>query len=182
MIKINKTLKENYTAKELPEFATTVEIVMTDTHLSFEFFCKKSQFFSAGNTYNSDIFDGDVCEAFICTGGDIKRYYEIEIAPNNCVFLQKMLNLGDGEYNATPVPESENFIKSEVERMGDDYRLKFSMPLDKIGYDPKIGIKFNAFRIETEGGHTDMHLFALSPTLCKTFHCPEFFLDLNENL
>ena len=35
MIKINKTLKENYTAKELPEFATTVEIVMTDTHLSF---------------------------------------------------------------------------------------------------------------------------------------------------
>ena len=182
MLKIKKTLKENYTGKVIPELETNVEIVMTDTELSFEFFCKKSQFFSAGDTYNAPLFDGDVCEAFICAGGDIKYYYEIEVAPNGSIFLYKMHNLARGELEETPVPESENFVKSEVERFGDDYRLKFSMPLDKIGYDPKVGIMFNAFRIETEGGHTDMHLMSLNPTRCETFHCPEFFVKLDEKL
>ena len=182
MLKIKKTLKENYTDKIIPELETTVEIVMTETELSFEFFCKKSQFFSAGDTYNAPLFEGDVCEAFICTSGDIKHYYEIEVAPNGSIFLYKMRNIARGECEEIPVPESENFIKSEVERFGEDYRLKFSMPLDKIGYDPKIGIKFNAFRIETEGGHTDMHLLAINPTKCETFHCPEYFVDLDENL
>ena len=182
MLKIKKTLKENYTAKVIPELETTVEIVMTETDLSFEFFCKKSQFFSAGDTYNAPLFDGDVCEAFICTSGNIKDYYEIEVAPNGCIFLYKMHNIERGVCDETPVPLSENFVKSEVERFGDDYRLKFSMSLDKIGYDPKVGILFNAFRIETEGGHTDMHLMSFNPTMCETFHCPEYFVKLDENL
>jgi len=182
MLKIKKTLKENYTAKVIPELETTVEIVMTETDLSFEFFCKKSQFFSAGDTYNAPLFDGDVCEAFICTSGNIKDYYEIEVAPNGCIFLYKMHNIERGVCDETPVPLSENFVKSEVERFGDDYRLKFSMSLDKIGYDPKVGILFNAFRIETEGGHTDMHLMSFNPTKCETFHCPEYFVKLDENL
>ena len=178
MLKLKKTLKNSRTGEDIPQFETTVEIVMTDTELSFEFFCKNSKFFSASNEYNGPLFDGDVCEAFICTGGDIKRYFEIEVAPNNCVFLNKMLNLGPGKYEAEPVEEKDNFLKSEVEFMGNDYRLKFSMPLDKIGYDKNVGIKFNAFRIETEGGFTDRNLLALSPTMCDTFHVPSFFVEL----
>ena len=175
---IKKVLKNNRTGEDVPEFNTTVEIVLTDKELSFEFFCKNSKFFSADDKYNGPIFDGDVCEAFICTGDDPRKYYEIEGSPNNTVFLSYMTNLGPGQYDAQYFSEEDNFLKSEVEILGNDYRLKFSMPLDKIGYDPKRGIKFNAYRIETEGGHTDLHLLALNPTLCDTFHVYEAFVEL----
>lgn len=182
MLKIRKQLKNNRTGKELKRFGTEVEIVMTDDTLSFEFFCKNSKFYSADDKYNGPIFDGDVCEAFICTDTDITKYYEIEVAPNNCQFVYKVRNLGVGEFDLTPVPEEENFLVSEVEKIGNDYRLKFSMPLAKIGYDKNVGIRFNAYRIETEGGHTDLHLLALNPTCKPSFHNVNFFVKLDENL
>lgn len=177
MLKIKKELLENRKGGKAP-METIVEITMTETHLTYEFFCKNSKFFSADDKYNGPIFDGDVCEAFICTSGDITEYFEIEVAPNNCLFLNKIKNLGNGKYQTFPIPFEENFITSEVEKNGNDYRLKFSMPLEKIGYDAKKGIKHNAFRIETEGGHTDLHLMALSPTLCGNYHIPEAFVEL----
>ena len=177
MINLKKELLNNRTG-EKTEFYTTVDIKLTDTELSFEFFCKNSKMYSAGDKYNDDIFDGDVCEAFVSTDGTINNYYEIEIAPNNTVFLNKIYNPGKGDFRCTPIPENENFITSSVEILGDDYIVKFSMPLDKIGYTKEKGILFNAYRIETEGGHTDLHLLALNPTLCDTFHMSEFFIEL----
>jgi hypothetical protein len=95
----------------------------------------------------------------------------------DCVFLNKIHNLGVGEYE--PYPIEENFVKSEVEFLSDtDYRVKFSVPLDKINYNPEKGIKYNLFRIETEGGFTDKNLLALNPTLCDTYHKFESFIEL----
>ena len=158
---------------------TTVDITLSETHLTLEFFCKNSKFYCAGDNYNDPIYDGDVCEAFVCTDGSRKNYYEIEVAPNNCVFLMKMTNYGGGKITAVPI--SENFVESEVEIIGNDYRLKFSLPLDKIGYDKKTGILLNAYRIETEGGITDKNLLALNPTFDNTFHRPEFFVEIKED-
>ncbi len=172
-------LKNSRTGKDIKEFLTIVDMVKTDTELSFEFICKNSQFFSACNEYNGPIFDGDVCEAFLCTSGDTSWYYEIEVAPNNCVFLSKIHNLGNGEFKEFHIDEKDNFIKSEVEFLSDtDYRLKFSLPLNKIGYDEKIGILGNIYRIETEGGITDKNLLAANPTMCDTFHTPSKFIKL----
>lgn len=178
MITINETLKNSRTGKEIPEFDTKVNIVLSDNELSFEFFCKNSKFFSASNEYNGPIFDGDVCEAFICTGDDPTKYYEIEVSPNNTQFVSFMKNLGPGKYDAKYISKEDNFLKSEVEINGNDYRLKFWMPLDKIGYSKERGIKFNAYRIETEGGFTDRNLLALNPTMCDTFHVYEKFIEL----
>ena len=174
-------LKNSRTGEDIPEFFTTVDVVKTKTHLIFEFYCKNSKFFCKYNKYNAPIYDGDVCEAFICTDGNIKHYYEIEVAPNNCQFLYKMVNLGAcNKIDATPIPEEENFLESEVEIIGNDYKLKFILPLDKIGYDEKIGIKYNAYRIETEGGMLNKNLLAINPTMCDYFHVPEKFIDLVE--
>ena len=168
-------LKENRTGAEIKEFQTTVEIKKEDNYLTFEFFCKNSKFFSADDKYNGPLYDGDVCEAFLCTSGDITRYYEIEVSPNNQVFLAKIYN--DGEYHVTFI--EENFLKSEVEILNEsDYRLKFSVPLDKIGYDEKVGVLGNVYRIETEGGFTDKNLLALNPTMCGTFHKPQSFIKI----
>ncbi|MBE5734596.1 MAG: hypothetical protein E7347_06080 [Clostridiales bacterium] len=169
-------LKNNRNGKEIKEFLTEVEVTKTDSELIFDFVCKNSKFFSACDEYNGPVFDGDACEAFICTEEDY-WYYEIEVAPNNCVFLNKIHNLGVGEYE--PYPIEENFVKSQVEFLSDtDYRVKFSVPLDKINYDAKKGIKYNLFRIETEGGFTDKNLLALNPTLCDTYHKFESFIEL----
>ena len=90
-----------------------------------------------------------------------------------------MHNLGDANLEQYPIPENECFLESEFEKLSDtDYRIKFSVPLDKIGYNEKIGIRYNAYRIETEGGITDKNLLALNPTLSDTFHKPEFFIKL----
>lgn len=171
-------LKNSRTGEDIPEFETTVEVTKTATELNFDFYCKNSKFYCADDKYNGPIYGGDVCEAFICTGTDLMRYFEIEVAPNNCQFVYKMHNLGNYELEEQPIPAEDNFLTSKVEKMGNDYRVKFSMPLDKIGYDEKIGIRYNAFRIETEGGFTDKNLLAISPTLRDKFHVPEKFIKL----
>ncbi len=169
-------LRENITGKDIKDFVTILDVTLTDTHIEFEFDCKNSQFYSAYDKYNAPIWEGDVCEAFICTNGKKDLYYEIEIAPNNTVFLKRMKYLGVGEIEEFDI--EENFIDSKVELIGNDYKVKFSVPLDKIGYDENKGILFNAFRIETEGGIQEKNLFALNPTLCDTFHNNEFFVEL----
>lgn len=176
-------LKNSRTGEAIPEFETTVEVKKTKTHLTFDFYCKNTQFYSADDKYNGPIYGGDVCEAFICTGEDIMKYYEIEVAPNNCQFLYKIVNHGgmNNNINTYPIPAEENFLTSSVEKIGNDYRVKFSVPLDKIGYDEKIGVRYNAYRIETEGGITDKNLLAINPTMCDKFHVPSCFIKLIED-
>ncbi|MBE5738101.1 MAG: hypothetical protein E7348_06885 [Clostridiales bacterium] len=168
-------LKDNRTGNDLPEFKTTVDVTMTDTDLIFEFDCKNSKFFSACDEYNGPLFDGDVCEAFISTDGTRKHYFEIEVAPNNAVFLYTIENFGVGKYETTPIPV--NFVTSKVEIQGNDYKLMFSVPLEKINYNKDIGILFNIFRIETEGGFTDKNLLAANPTKCPYFHDSSKFFE-----
>jgi hypothetical protein len=180
-------LKNCRTGNSIDEFKTTVEILITeDKYLTFKFDCKNSQFYSANYKYNSNIYNGDVCEAFICTSENVNEYYEIEVAPNNCQFFKKMTYFGsefvDGGCKlniiAEPILENENFLVSKVEKNGNDYKVEFSVPLDKIGYDKKLGIRLNAYRIETEGGETDKHLLALNPTFVPSFHVPEKFVKI----
>lgn len=174
-------LKNNVTGEPIPEFATTLDVTMTEKELIFEFYCKNSKYFSACDVYNGPLFDGDVCEAFICTGNDITRYYEIEVAPNGCMFLEKITNKMNPEEpnDVIEEPVEDCFITSRIELIdGGDYKCTFNVPLDKIGYDKNIGIRFNAYRIETEGGIPEKNLFALNPTKKYRFHCPESFIEL----
>ena len=175
-MQIKKTLRNNRTADPVKDFETQAQVTLSETHLTFEFWCKNSKFYCAGDKYNSDIFEGDVCEAFVCTDGSRKHYYEIEVAPNNCVFLMKITNNGNGDIQLEAIDEC--FVESSVEKDGNDYTCKFSVPLDKIGYDEKIGILFNAFRIETEGGTRDKNLLAWQPACDNTFHRPDVFIEL----
>ncbi len=174
MIKKSYVLKENIMGKEIPQFHTVLDVTMTDTHLIFEFDCKNSQFYSAYDKYNDPIWEGDVCEAFICTNGKKDLYYEIEVAPNGTVFLKQIKYLGIGKLEEFDI--KQNFVDAKVEILKSDYKVKFSVPLDKIGYDKNVGILFNAYRIETEGGIPDKNLLALNPTLCDTFHNNEYFI------
>ncbi len=176
MLKKRYELKNSRTGESVPEFKTIVDVTLTDTEITFDFDCKNSKFYSAYDTYNSDLWEGDVCEAFICTDGTKRFYYEIEVAPNNAVFLKYIENRGAGDIIENEI--KENFVKSEVQLNGSDYKLKFSIPLDKMGYTKEKGILYNIFRIETEGGIQDKNLLAMNPTMCDTFHSNDFFVEL----
>ncbi len=166
-------LKENIKGGESP-FYTKVNVYKENGNLCFMFDCKDSQLFSAHEGFNSNLFEGDVCEAFISINGNRYEYVEIEVAPNNSVFCKRVVE----DENGFTLFEMENIVTSYVEINGSDYKLFFSVPLDKIGADK--GILFNAYRIETEGGIRDKNLLAVNPTLCATFHKPEKFIEFND--
>ena len=167
-------LKNNRTGKEIPEFNTVVDVTLTDTHLTFDFTAKNTKFYSYCEGYNSEIWKGDVCEAYICSDGTRVNYFEIQVAPNNSVYCSKVYN-PDGNFKTTFI--DENPVSSSVEKDGDTIKVKFSIPLSVINYDKEKGLLINVFRIETEGGVMDKNLIALNPTLCNTYHKPEFFVE-----
>ncbi len=166
-------LKENITGKEIPEFYTKVDVTLTETDIIFEFDCKNTQYFSFCEGYNTEIWRGDVCEAYICTDGTGVNYYEIQVAHNNSNYFSLVHN-PDGNYKTTFI--DENPMTSKVEKSGEnDYKVTFSIPLKAINYDREKGLLMNIFRIETEGGVQDKNLLSANPTLDDTFHKPEFF-------
>jgi hypothetical protein len=77
-------------------------------------------------------------------------------------------------------PIEKSFLNSKVEKVGNAYKVKFSIPLDKVYLNKNGAVIMNAFRIETEGGVPDKNLFALSPTLCNKFHHPEYFVEISK--
>ena len=159
---------------EVSKFATMVEAVMTENELTFKFFCKDSKLYSAYEGYNTNLYEGDVCEIFFSVDGTTKNYYEIEVAPNNSIFFYTIYNPNNsGDVQIAPV--EENVIKSNVEILGNDYIVTITIPLDKVGYTKEKGILFNAFRIETEGGIMDKNLLAYKPTMADTFHVSSCF-------
>lgn len=162
-------LKNNVTGEDTP-FTTILEYFRIGNDLHFKFICENSKLFSAYSGYNEPIYKGDVCEVFICTGDDIREYYEIEVAPNGAVFFAKIFN--DGSLHTT---FEENTLKTSVELTENGYNVQITVPCASIGASDKP-IRFNAFRIETEGGHEDKNLLALSPTLKPLFHVPEKFI------
>lgn len=172
---MNFELKENRQGGDTA-FKTDLIVEIRNGRLFFLFDCKNSKMFSAGEGFNADLFNGDVCEAFVSVNGERDRYYEIEVAPNNSVFCKIVEHDGDG-FKLVVV---DNVVESDVVINGNDYKVNFSIPLDKLGYDKGYDILFNAFRIETEGGIRDKNLLAVNPTLCSTFHKQEFFIKFEE--
>ena len=164
-------LRENVTGEQTP-FTTVLQYSRVGNELHFKFTCENSKLFSAYAGYNEPIYRGDVCEVFICTSGDIRDYYEIEVAPNGSVFFAKIFN--DNGLNTTFLEQS---FKASVEITKIGYDVEIIIPCDAIGVKAGVPIMFNAFRIETEGGVPNKNLLALSPTLVPRFHVPEKFIE-----
>lgn len=164
------TLKENTTCLESP-FLTTVEVSLVNNTLTFTFDCKNSRFNSYSSKYNDELWRSDVVEVFLATKkGD--HYYEIEVAPNNTLFLGDITNIN----NDLSLKFLDNtFIKHNVVINGDDYKATIEIDLSSL--DREI-LEFNCFRIETQGDNSSQTLIALSPTLCESFHRRDKFIHL----
>jgi hypothetical protein len=166
-------LKENFTGK-CPIYKTELSIKIEGEFLVAKFIAHDASLFSFGDKYNDDLYCGDVVELFIDVGVE-NHYYEIEVNPKNLHFLADITNDGNG-FSGEKI--NKDFIQSTVEIDGKTWITNIKIPLEAINYNKDYGIKFNAFRIDTDGGERDKHLFSLSPTLCGTFHKKEAFIKL----
>lgn len=170
-------LKENINGCYLP-FDTTVTVKENDEAFVFSFFAENSRFYCPFSNYNEDHWMGDVCEIFIGSKSTPERYYEIEVSPENAIFVAKVTNHGVGNFELEMVPEN-NLVKTKAWKEGDDYFVEIALIKSAFGVSAE-DVEFNALRVETDGGVPNKYLFALSPTLCDTFHKREAFVPLKD--
>ena len=165
-------------------YKTTVDISEFNGILNFKFIAENTKFYCPHHNYNDIHSEGDACEVLIGSDPDRRLYFEIEISPENKLMCALMENKGDDE-NGVPILEinfvEESFVESNVIRTENSYEATVSFPKDKI-LSGDGEIYFNAYRLETDGGEMDKHLFALNPTMKPKFHKPSHFLWLEDFL
>ncbi len=166
-------------------YHTSVEIKEIDDKIIFKFVAKNSMYYCPYNYYNGIHARGDAVEILIGTDPTRKSYYEIEINPNNDKMLANMTYLGedDGKVKLKIdfVEQRKCFYASYTLKTTDGYET--TIVIDKFKLDLSLGdIYFNAYRLETDGGTMEKHLFALSPTMCAKFHVPSKFVFLKDYL
>ena len=177
-------LKNNRNGEEAV-YSTTVEITEKGGVLTFRFTAENSQYYCPRRGYNKIHSCGDACEIIIGSDPNREVDFEIEISPENELLVAKMRYLGIHPNNGPAkldiqfVPEEECFVTSNVTRTPNGYIAEISLPKENIltGDGP---VYFNAYRLETDGGTMEKHLFALNPTLCGRFHTPSCYLPLDE--
>lgn len=163
-------------------YKTTVDISEKDGVLTFIFDADNTSFYCPHSGYNKIHSEGDACEVLIGSDPERKVYYEIEISPDNDLMVAKMVNHGFNENNE-PILDinfvDDCFVKGEVSRKINGYTATVSFEKDRI-LSGDGEIYFNAYRLETDGGEMDKHLFALIPTMLPKFHSPDYFVFLKD--
>ncbi len=168
-------LKDNRTGKKA-KFLSDVSLSLHGNYLIFAFNSRNTTFNSYSSKNNADLFRGDVVEVFLSIGKP-NHYYEIEVAPNNTLFLGEIFN--DEVTRKLHRLRKNTFVETKTTHYNNGYKTTIKINLLTIDANIK-NIKFNCFRIETEGLKRDKNLFSLSPTMSGSFHKPEYFLTLTD--
>ncbi len=166
-----------------PIYKTELRIENRPSEIVFHFMAEHSAYYCPYSGYNDNHYEGDACEVFIGVEPDRSRYFEIEVTPNNGLFFGIITYSGKNAQGAPItsiqyVDEKDCFVCSKTEKTSRGYNVEIA--IDKVGLQAE-GKKlfFNAYRIETDGGERDKHLFALNPTMQSVYHVPERFVPLD---
>lgn len=167
-------------------YRTTVEVSQDERNIYFNFAAEHSNYYCPYRNYNDIHSCGDAVEILIGIDPARKTYYELEVNPDNSKMLAKMTVTeldGDGaaKLNIEFVDEKDCFFTSSIAKTSDGYvacivvdKVRLNMPVEQI--------YFNAYRLETDGGEMEKHLFALNPTMCGKFHVPTRYVMLRDYL
>ena len=167
-------------------YRTTVEASQDERNIYFNFVAEHSNYYCPYHNYNDIHSCGDAVEILIGIDPARKTYYELEVNPDNSKMLAKMTATeldGDGaaKLNIEFVDEKDSFFTSSTAKTSGGYiacividKVRLNMPVEQI--------YFNAYRLETDGGEMEKHLFALNPTMCGKFHVPTRYVMLRDYL
>lgn len=181
-----KYLLKNNRDGQKAVYKTSVDVTQNQRYINFTFDAENTQYYCPFDNYNDIHSCGDAVEVLIGTDPTRKTYYELEVNPNNVKMLAKMTvteldDEGAAKLKIEFVDEKDCFFTSSTAKTPDGYiacividKAGLNMPLDKI--------YFNAYRLETDGGEMEKHLFALNPTMCGKFHVPTRYVMLSDYL
>lgn len=178
---------------------TNIELLFDDKFLRIDFVCKNNPYTSQ-NSYtedNTDMWNQEVFELFISNGAETpEKYLEIEINPNNALFLGTIHNFykTDGSKKLDYIDtkgsgiEHSVYIKDEEQLWGGNISLPLELlkyPKDELSGDFRI----NFFRVicnekQTEkmweGNAENCTYACMNSTMSEqpNFHSPEHFISL----
>jgi Carbohydrate-binding family 9 len=141
-------------------FSTNVNLTYLEKSLRVDFECKENNF-TAQNQMKADndpLYDQEVFEVFIAAGeGDPTDYYEIEINPNNAIWLGKMSNPSLGLTNVSiekMLSKSEVNVKHNVTINGKTWGGFIEIPWKLLSDIPTNQYRLNFYRIRSNSSHT----------------------------
>lgn len=167
-------------------YRTTVEVSQDERNIYFNFVAEHSNYYCPYHNYNDIHSCGDAVEILIGIDPARKTYYELEVNPDNSKMLAKMTVTeldrdGAAKLNIEFVDKKDCFFTSSTTKTSGGYIV--CIVIDKVRLNmPVEQIYFNAYRLETDGGETEKHLFALNPTMCGKFHVPTRYVMLRDYL
>ena len=154
---------------------STVLIKLEENALIFEYdIFQNNKVYSPFKKDNDPIYNGDVVEVFISFDNRNDDYLEYELSPTGLKFLGHISN-----------PTLESPILTLIEPKFDsiveltNYGYKASISVDLPPNFDINNVLLNCFNINTEEG-TSQKLFAISPTMCGSFHKSKYFVKLEK--
>ena len=163
-------------------YKTTLDVSQDERYIYFDFWAEHSDYYCPYDNYNDIHSCGDAVEVLIGVDPERKTYYELEVNPDNAEMLAKMTvteldDDGAAKLKIDFVDKKDCFFTSSAAKTPDGYiaciaidKVRLNMPVEQI--------YFNAYRLETDGGEMEKHLFALNPTMCGKFHVPTRYVKL----
>lgn len=123
---------------ELSSAKTYVSLMRDDKYLKVFFYCENNHFTSSNDyTKNNDtLYKQEVFEMFIANGCDNPIHYlEIEVNPNNAIFLAKIHNPSGVGGDSKTIEMLDCYLTSlshKVKLNSDSWQGEFSIPLSLI--------------------------------------------------
>lgn len=169
-------LSENTSGASSEECRFSCEFRKYAAHFSFE--VKDEDVISSYLTDNEDIWQGDAVEVFLSPDGDRTRYFELEVSPFGVRFWGEVINR-DGK---TPrLKKLPPMFEASAERTEEGYVVQIELPYGELGAVLPEKMAFNAVRLDKKADGRQL-LYALSPTFCNSFHCPQYFVRAEEQI
>lgn len=173
---------------------TLVKLKYDDDYLYIDFECQQNPFWKENSykEHNTDMWNQEVFELFIAEGKAIPtRYLELEINPNNALFVGWIDNpTKEAPQHLTFVPYENAGITHEVKASGETWSGKIQIPWTLLG-GKKESYRLNFYRIVSLQSHAnsdwkctpaDCDFTCWSPSMSGAtprFHRPDAFGKLN---
>lgn len=199
-VSLNETFFRHATNGEPALQETQVGLMFDDNYFHIRFKAFQNPFLHQ-NTYqnhNDPLYNQEVFEVFIAPNDETpENYCEIEINPNNKLWIGKIYNpikdMGGNTISAM-VDYEQSGIKHSVETAKDTWEGSLSIPYNLIGKAPVYRLNF--YRIVAICSHSEpnwectaetCNFLCWSPTMSGSqpaFHRPEYFgkVQINQSL
>lgn len=161
-VQLDPHFKHSTDAKAV-DFETNVSVQSDDNFLHVTFNCLQDNFVEQNNmtVHNDPLYNQEVFEVFVSPGKeDSKHYLEIEINPNNALWVGTINNPTLGEETQTlegMIAHGDAEIVHEALKSSNSWNGKLSIPWKLIGKDAKGQYRINFYRIRSNQSHADVN-------------------------